>query len=59
VSAARATPHHLVVVTSVLLAVATNLATNLLPDTRRVAPWLVWAIVAVLVLASMWSEWER
>jgi tetratricopeptide (TPR) repeat protein len=43
----------LVGVISVLLAVATNIATNLLPDTWRIAPWLIWTVVAVLALASI------
>jgi tetratricopeptide (TPR) repeat protein len=43
----------LVVVISALLGVTINVATGLLSDTWQIAPWVVWMVFAVLVLASI------
>jgi tetratricopeptide (TPR) repeat protein len=43
----------LVVVSSALLGVTINIATALLSDSWRLAPWVVWTAFAVLVVASV------
>jgi tetratricopeptide (TPR) repeat protein len=43
----------LVVVISALLGVISNIATGLLSDSWRIAPWMVWTMFAILVLASI------
>jgi hypothetical protein len=43
----------LVVVIPALLGVTSNVVTGLLSDSWRIAPWVVWTVFAVLVLASI------
>jgi tetratricopeptide (TPR) repeat protein len=38
---------------SALLAIATNIATSLLPAAWKPSPWLMWSLVAVLAVASI------
>ena len=43
----------LVVVISALLGITSNIATSLLSESWRIAPWMVWTVFAVLVLVSI------